>query len=342
MGLERIMTEPEYREVDAISYSVLSGVSKSPASLLNTAKFESPYLTYGSAVDVLCFDGEEKFKKKFTINVGVSPSSIVEKITRDVMKAVEEANGSLIGTLDDYDSLILDVAKANEYGKGWHDPTILRKVKDEGGRDLFTFIQENEGKQILDTIQYENVLNSRNTLYTHPFSKQWFNIEGNQQLLFQFPILWVYKGKKCKSLFDIIKIDHDEKVIYPVDLKTSYDYVLGFPFNFLKWKYYLQASFYTEALIYWKLQHPEFLDYRIDLFRFVIISSQDPMKPLVYKTTPEDIYVGKYGGKLQRTGEEVKGFDTLIDDMQWHLDNQLFDYPREVYEANGELNLSLF
>ena len=342
MALEKLMTEPEYREVNAISYSMLSGVSKTPASLINTNKLDTPSLTYGSAVDTLCFDGEEVFKEKFCVNAGVSPSAIVEKITRDVMTAITEANGELIGEYDDYDELILNVAKANEYGKGWKDETIIRKIKDEGGRDLFGFTKENAGKKILDVMQYENVINSRNTLYTHDFSKQWFNAGDGEEIVFQFPILWVYKGKPCKSLFDIIKFDHKNKVIYPVDLKTSYDHVLAFPFNYIKWSYFIQQSFYTEGLKYWKLQNPEFFDYRIDYFRFCIISSQDPMKPLVYKTNEVDLHVGKYGGKLLRNGDEVRGFDQLIEDMQWHLDNQKFDYPREVYNKSGELELGLF
>lgn len=342
MALERLMTEPEYREVSAISYSMLSGVSKSPASLINTNKLETPSLTYGSAVDTLCFDGEAVFKQKFCINTGVSPSAIVEKITRDVMTAITEANGKLVGSLDDYDELILNVAKANEYGKGWKDETIIRKIKDEGGRELYSFTQENDGKKILDSLQYENVLNSRNTLYTHPFTKHWFNAGEGEELLFQFPILWTYKGKPCKSLFDIIKIDHVNKIIYPVDLKTSYDHVLAFPYNFIKWKYMIQASFYTEGLKYWKLENPDFFNYRIENFRFCVISSQDPMRPLVYVTTDEDLFAGKYGGKLVKSGEEIKGFDTLIDDMDWHLSNQKFDYPKDVYEVNGEVKLGMF
>jgi len=342
MALKRLMTEPEYRAVNAISYSMLSGVSKSPASLISTFKLDTPSLTYGSAVDTLCFDGEEVFREKFCVNVGVSPSTIVEKIVRDVIKALVDAHGVLTDVLDDYDDLILNVAKANEYGKGWKDETIVRKVKDEGGRDLYSFTKENDGKKILDTLQYEYVVNSRNTLFSHPFSKQWFNVEEGEEIIFQFPILWMYKGNPCKSLFDIIKIDNVNKVIYPVDLKTSYDHVLGFPYNYVKWKYYLQASFYSEGLEYWKSEHPEYADYRIEPFRFVIISSQDPTKPLVYKSTGEDLYAGKYGGAIKRTGEEIKGFDQLIDDMQWHLQNQKFDYPKDIYSADGELVLSVF
>lgn len=342
MGLVKLMTEPEYRQVNAVSYSMLSGVSKTPASLLNTTKFETASLTYGSAVDTLAFDGEEVFKSKFAVNSCASPSDIIEKIVKEIIVLVKESKGSLDGTLDEYDDLILSVAKAKEYGKGWHDPTVLRKVKDEGGRDLFAFVQENENKLILDTLQYQNVINSVHTLYTHEFCSKWLNAGDDEEVVFQFPILWTYKGIPCKSLFDIIKIDHKNKVIYPVDLKTSYDHVLGFPKNFLKWNYSLQASFYSDALVYYKLQNKDLFTYRIEPFRFIIISSQDPMKPLVYKTTEMDLWVGKHGGKIKGTGEYVRGYEQLIEDMQWHQGNNLYDYPRHVYEVSGELLLDVF
>jgi len=342
MELKKIMTEPEYRKVEAISYSMLSGVSKSPASLISTEKLETPSIIYGSAVDTLTFDGEEAFMEKFGINSGVSPSAIVEKITREVMDVIITTKGEYEGELDEYDELILSTAKANEYGKGWKDETITRKIKDEGGRDLYNLVKINQGKWLLDTLQYQNVRNSAHTLYTHEFTSKWMNCNDDESIVFQFPILWVYKGFKCKSLFDILKFDHKNKIIYPIDLKTSYDHVLGFPKNFIKWMYYLQASFYTEAIKYWKLEYKEFFDYRVDDFRFIIISSTDPFKPLVYKCTPEDLYAGKYGGTIQSTGETVKGFDQLIEDMQWHIANELYSYPREVYQAEGELMLNVF
>ena len=342
MTLVKLMSEPEYRQVQAISYSMLSGVSKTPASLLNTTKLDTPSLTYGSAVDTMAFDGEEEFKKKFCVNSGVSPSAIVEKITRQVMSGIILTHGDYVGELDDYNDLILNTAVALEYGKGWKDETIIRKIKDEGGRDLYNFTKENRDKKILDTIQYENVLNSVNTLYTHEFCRKWFTTEENEEVVFQFPILWSYNGKACKSLFDIIKIDHKNKIIYPVDLKTSFDHVLAFPMNFLKWKYVIQSSFYYDALVYFKLSRPDLMDYTIDYMRFVIISSNDPMKPLVYKTTITDYYAGKLGAKLTRTGEFIKGYQELITDMEWHISENKYDYPKEVYDKNGELELNLF
>lgn len=239
MGLKRIMTEPEYRQVEAISYSMLAGVDKTPASLVNTQKFSTASLVYGSAVDTLAFDGEDVFKEKFIVNSDKSPSKIIQSIVDDVIAEVVLQKGSLEGDIDDYDSLILNIAEAKDYGKGWHNPTILRKVKDEGGRDYFNFTKETDGKLILDSFEYQKVINSVNTLFTHPFTRHWINedMESGYEVVYQFPILWIYNGRKCKSLFDIIGFDHANKIIFPIDLKTSYDHVLGFPKNFIKWKY---------------------------------------------------------------------------------------------------------
>lgn len=345
MGLVKLMSEPEYRQVPAISYSMLSGVDKTPASLINTEKLETTALTYGSAVDTYVFDGEEAFKKRFTVNTGESPSWKVEQIIADIIKTIRLGNeeGLLTGNLDDYDELILVTANAHDYGKGWKAETVARKIKDEGGRDLFNFTRDNQGKQILTSEQYENVLNSANTLFSHDFSRKWITADNeDEEVVYQFPIIWNYQGKPCKSLFDIIKIDHKEKVIYPVDLKTTGDHVLGFPFNFIKWKYYLQAAFYTDALKYYKLENKDLFTYRIDVFRFLIISSNNALKPLVYETTIKDLHVGKYGGNLKYNNEPVRGYTQLIEDMQWHMDNQLFDYPREVYDKQGILTLDVF
>lgn len=343
MALERKMTEPEYRQLEAISYSKLSGVDKTPASLLNHEPLDTPSITYGSAVDVLAFDGEEEFNSKFLINSGATATKVVEKTVSDLMKVVIEEKGELIGKIDDYDKRLLGIARANEYGApNWKDETIIRKLKDEGGRELWDFEKIKNGRKILDTLQWQNVRNSVHVLYTHDFTSKWFTANEDEELYFQLPVIWKYKGVDCKSLFDIIKIDHKNKIIYPVDLKTSYDHVLAFPSNFIKWKYYIQSAFYTEAVRYLKLEHKELFDYRIDNFRFVIISSQDPFRPLVYKTTDEDLYAGKHGGYIKKWDDNVRGFDQLIDDMNWHLQNNLYDYPKYVYESGGELSLNVF
>ena len=136
-------------------------------------------------------------------------------------------------------------------------------------------------------------------------------------------------------------IDHNEKKIYPIDLKTTGKHVLSFSQSFVQWHYYIQAAFYTDAVKYLRDNlYPELSGYSIELFKFVVISSKDPMRPLVWETTDHTISCGKEGGFIN--GRYRKGYIELAKDMKWHIDRELYDYPREVYEGQGTLTIDVF
>lgn len=342
------MTEPEYRDLNLLSYSQLSGVDYSPASLLNTVRESSEALTYGSAVDTLAFDGREEFEKKFVVMNQEKPSWMLEKVLKSLVQELfathDELDGPISSDLNDYEDLILQMAKHHEYGKGWKSETIIRKTVEACG-ELFKHTIENIDKQALSLEQYENVENSVNTLYTHPFTKDSFVAEEGIEIFYQFPIVWEYTSGditfKCKSLLDILKIDHNEKKIYPIDLKTTGKSVLAFRESFIQWHYYIQAAFYTDAVKYLRDKlYPELSGYSVELFKFVVISSKRPIKPLTWLTTPKDISCGKYGGFIN--GENVKGYLQLASEMKWHIDNSSYDYPKEIYDSKGNVTLDVF
>ena len=348
LNIVKEMTEPEYRKLPYLSYSLLAGVDKSPANI-NRDNFEmTSSLIYGSAVDVLAFDGKEEFKKKFAVLDHNAPSDAVKKIVDEVFERNEsrEKTGFLLTEINSLDSPLLDneiyeVARGQDYGAAnWKKETIIGKVRKEGTK-YFDFLSENKGKLMLDGFMYEKARNSVKTLYEHEFTRSYMNPEDGVEIFFQFPIIWSYKGFDCKSLLDIFIIDHNKQMIKPVDLKTSFDDVMYFPVNYIKWKYYIQAAFYSRAVSYLKLKHPQLLNYAVDYFKFIVISSNNPIKPLVYTTTDQDLEYGEYGGTL-RNGQEVKGFDQLIDDYRWHIENGKYQYPREVYEKNGELEFKVW
>ena len=348
--LERLMTEPEYRALPHISYSALAGVDKSPANLLKTMEMTESMI-YGSAVDVLAFDGEDEFNNKFALMDYKAPSDKVQAIVNSIYEDSQSWGESFLlqDAVDDLlsdtiDDKILKFAKQHEYGTGgkyvWKDETIIRKVKEEGN-EYFKFLKHSEGKMMLDASMNERARNSVNTLYTHDFTQHYFNEYSGIEIYPQFPIVWKYGGKDCKSLLDILKIDHNKKKIYPIDLKTSFDDVMYFPYNYIKWRYYIQAAFYTKAVQYFKMTVPELFNYTVEPFKFIVISSQNPYKPLVYNTTLADLYNGEYGGKLQN-GNEIRGFKQLIIDMEWHKEKELYQYPKEVYDKNGHLELNVW
>lgn len=113
------------------------------------------------------------------------------------------------------------------------------------------------------------------------------------------------------------------------------DYINTFPVSFLKWRYDLQAAFYSEAL---RQQYP---GYKVMNFKFIVISSLQLKKPLIYKCTDTDLLVGKHGGMNTFNNRKIKGYEQLMDDYVWHSENNLWEYPREVYERNGEVDLNV-
>lgn len=348
--LERKYTEPEYRALDMLSYSKLAGVDKDPANILSEGMKLTKSLIYGSAVDCLIFDGEEEFYKKFALLDYKGPSDKIVEVIDDVFeqyKSLKDSSFFFTGEIEDLskstllDDNILNTARRLEYGaSNWKDETIIKKIKEDGS-NYFNFLKDNEDKIMLDAWMLERAKNSVHVLKHHPFTSKYFTPVEGVDIYFQFPVIWKYNGKECKSLFDILIIDHNNKIIKPVDLKTTYDDVLSFPYNYIKWKYYIQASFYSKSLSYLKLEYKELFDYKIDLFKFVVISSQDSKRPLVYKTTDVDILVGEHGGYL-KDGTKIKGFKQLIEDMEWHIENEVYDFPKEVYDNKGELEFDIF
>lgn len=353
---EKIMSEPEYRKLSNLSYSKLAGVDRSPSNLKQDGVEMTPALIYGSAVDVLAFDGKEEFEKKFatisTRKPGFKAMPIIDELYKELENNLDPLDDSvIIPDLSFYEERLLELGKLHEYGgKNWGDDAIIRNLMKECA-DYFQSIVLNRGKLILDPEQFEFVKNSVNTLYTHPFTSKYFDREQEGiDIYFQFPIVWEYydesidKTIDCKSLLDILLVDHNQKKLYPIDLKTTGKSVMYFPYSFIDWNYYLQASFYTDAVHYLKDKlYPEYFDYEVETFKFVVISSKNPVKPLVYNTTAMVIESGRNGGFLKTKSyhNEVKGYKELVRNMYWHIEKDNYMYPKEVYDKNGELTLDV-
>ena len=339
-------TEPEYRALPHLSYSRLAGLDYDPSSLNDSTFKKTKSLIYGSAVDCLLFDGQEIFKKNFAILDYNGPTDIIQAVVDEVYDDYINNKDSWFfdenATLKTLKDNVLSTARKLDYGgKNWKDDTIINKIVSEGS-DYFDFLKENTGKTMIDAWMYERAINSVYVLQTHEFSKDYIIPKNKDiEIHYQFPIIWKYQGHDCKSLLDILYIDHKNKVIIPVDLKTSYDDVLMFPKSYIKWKYYIQASFYTKAVSYLKLEYPHLFDYKIDNFRFMVISSNDSSRPIIWMTNQKDIMCGEFGGTL-RNGETVTGYKELINAYEWHTNENLYKYPKKVYDKKGHLDLNVF
>lgn len=111
----------------------------------------------------------------------------------------------------------------------------------------------------------------------------------------------------------LIIVDYDNKLIIPVDLKTSGHKEYEFHKSFIDWNYQIQAR------LYWRIirdnldRDPYFKDFELANYKFIVVNKRNK-RPLVWKfintTQLGDMVFGKEGKLLLRDpftiGKELK------------------------------------
>lgn len=148
---------------------------------------------------------------------------------------------------------------------------------------------------------------------------------GNTENLFcanEFEIQWIHPtGVECKSLIDRIIIDHENKKITLVDLKTS-SHLPEFKEKFDEYRYYRQMAFYWMA-IHWyfiNILHKDIIDYDKETY-IVAIGTKDPIEVKVFDISEATLTKG------------LLEIDPLITQLAWHFKEDKWDYTKEYYEG---------
>lgn len=321
MTTNTINTVKEYRKKEAINYSSLSALAVSPQNYIARDNIGNiPAFRKGSAVDCLLTTPDDFHIEFYVMSLKKAPSDMMVKY---VEKLFETEN---------YDQAYL------ESGYKLKPEKVKEKYEAEG-REYYEGLKDARGKTILSYEEYEQIQRAVNAVKEGKFTKQYFEKpKANMDILYQFPIYWETEGQACKSLLDIIVIDHLEKKIYPIDLKTTGKSVLNFRSAFMKWKYYLQASFYTAATTFWKNNDSDLGNYDIQNFKFLVVETIGINPPMLFRCSDRDLKIGENGG-VDQYGNQIKGYRNLIEDLNYHDKTGNWDFPREVYENNGVIML---
>ena len=323
MTTKSINVVKEYRAKEAINYSSLSALAVSPQAYIARDDREIiPAFRKGSAVDCLLTTPDDFHSDFYVMNVSKMPSEMMMKYIDELFKTDSHEKAHLAS------------------GYKLNQERVKEKF-DVEGKAYYDGLKDARGKTILSYDEYTHIQMAVNQVKEGDFTKEYFPIlsanpigGGPIQRLYQFPIYWETKGHACKSLLDLLVIDHEKKEIFPIDLKTTGKSALNFRDAFLRWKYYLQAAFYTEAVIFWKNNNSDLVNYKVNNFKFIVVETAGENPPIIYETTDNDLDIGKNGG-LDQYGNTIKGFIELIDDLEYHEQSGNWDFPREVYENNG-------
>ena len=156
-----------------------------------------------------------------------------------------------------------------------------------------------------------------------------FNYPETFEVHNEFHINWEYPNASslgdlpCKSLLDRVMIDHTNKKIILVDIKTTAD-VYNFKHSVEEFDYCRQLAYYWLA-IHWYFKNE--LKLNIEEYEYetyiVAVQSHDGYEVRVFKFNPKTVE------------ERLITIDYAIKRIAWHKDNNLWDHMKEYYDEDG-------
>ena len=353
-----VVPESAYRGYDGVNYSSLSNLANSPQKFRieeAAEDSESSAMLLGTVVDLL-LTNKQKFDDEVYVMTAAKPSA--ETMLKYCNTLAETG----------------DSAKAYQASGYKISPNAVATKFDKEGRAYFDALLVGQGKKIVDAEMLFTANQIVMQLINNPYTKKYFIEEDGVDLLFQVPIVWeipfvsLITGENAvapaKSMLDVIRIDHHNKLIQPVDLKTGGE---GFMKSFWRYHRYLQGAMYTDAVhtAQWD-RGPDLRGYTLEPMRFVYADTNLFYSPTIYNMTEKDVHAGQegisyvepIGGKVANFDDTAVGVDSiawgtlgqskrkgyiqLTAELDWHLKNDMWDYPYEIYKKHGEVDINAF
>lgn len=280
------ITEPEYRKRPELSYSMLSrfqSVGYDREKL--TESVSSPSLTFGSAVDTLITGSQEEFDELFF----VTDLPNIPESALGCVKYLWNKYHSEYKHLKDIPSESLNTElKLNGF---WPNDRYSAQARVNGFfknpvEDYYQINYVAQRKTIINTELYNDIQRAVDALKTSPATYNYFNanpFEDNTERLYQLKFAANLNGIGYRCMTDEIIVLHDQKVIIPIDLKTSCSCEeKDFYSNWLRYHYQIQARLYSRILRDNLDRDEYFKDFKILNYRF-IICNKDTATPLVWE-----------------------------------------------------------
>lgn len=203
-------------------------------------------------------------------------------------------------------------------------------------KSYITYLKQSEKyKVVLPTSTWNLIQEQLSNLKKHKFANTLlfqddYGVFNNGSLLVnnELPIYWEFPHTNtkllCKSLLDRLIIDHNNKVIKLVDLKTSHS-LKDFKEHFFEYNYHRQLAFYWMAVAWMftnDFPEADFWEYQKETY-IVAIQTRNIAECKVYTISNELL------------NEGLEEITRIIPELAWHIENDAWEYSREYYEGSG-------
>lgn len=222
---------------------------------------------------------------------------------------------------------LVNAYKASYSGNNMSKDAMLKKAKELQLKfaEYIEFLDKNQTYTVISFADLNMLKNIKKNIDSHIKANELLIDQPGVECHNEFHINWEAEkqGVSCKSLLDRVKIDHANKKITLIDLKTTVD-VYNFKHSVEEYDYYRQIAFYILALTwYMKDEGYNIEDYDLEAY-IVAIQSNSNNEVRVFNMLNE---------------KELLARKDLIADalteISYHYQTGNWDHTREYYENNG-------
>jgi hypothetical protein len=294
--------------------------------------------TTGRIVETLLLEPEEFDNRFHMSSCAEAPSALMLAFVNALYKHTKEAtddNGNVTRSFED----ISKDAYVESGFKIKYEAVISKFV----GSDAEIYYNEMRlvKSKGLTVITAEDVTNAEKIvqeLQNNPVTKDVVNLVSSSRYTVYNQLQvegYVVDNHEFKSMMDKVVVDHEAKTIQVYDLKCTWSVE-----NFLE-EYYLYRRAYIQAYLYYqavyKLRAENQWTYNILPPKFIVCDSTNYYNPLIYTLDYTDLD-NAYNGFTYKN-REYKGVSTIIADLKWALENNVWNISRENSIANGLVNI---
>lgn len=316
----------------AYSYSKLAKLYREgPKSLISKEKEESDSLRFGSLVDCLLTTPED-FKRDFVVSNFTRPSTTVCKIVDLIWECSDQQSNDIQKV--DHDLIDSILVQENYYAN--YNPDSRRNMIVKVGKDYFSLLFLCKDKILISQAEFNLATKCVDTLKTHPYTAKYFTSDPFDTSIEQFDQVKFegeFNGIAIRGIFDKVIINHINKTIQPIDLKTTGKSEECFEESVIKWNYDIQAAMYYYMLYQAICKDEYFKSFRILPFKFIVINKFS-LSPIAW-TFKNEQYEQLISKNPSRDWRE------LLCQANWHDKTQEYGYSEKTIKANGERVIDL-
>lgn len=329
-NLEQILQNNEKIDL-TLSYSRLSDFDRNgPQALIRKSDVDNKGIKHGSIVNDLLVEkltNEPLFSNRYYIYDDNKPTAMLGQLCDIILNNYEK--------IPDKET-VLKIVKNNAF---WNnilkEETLIGKFNTNEFWEYLKIQFKIKDKLVITLDEHNSAKNTVNTLLTHKYSKNIFynDFENYHELPFEI----VYNKFTFKGILDIFQIDHKNKKVYMIDLKTGSGKSETFLKSFIDYRYYYQGAIYRMAFEYFCKKF-NLVNYTLENFKFLFIGKSENI-PIIFEFTEKWNQAAIKGFKT-KSGYFYTGINENLEKVYYHWKNNKYDFSKDVYEQNGCLILN--